>query len=459
MLSTVQSAFDELLAPGEPVLAGISGGPDSVALLQLLVRLGWRPHVCHLDHGWRGADSEADAAFVRDLAGQWELPATIERGTLPDQTEDAARTARFAFFESVAIRTGISKIVLGHTADDQVETFLLRLIRGAGVPGLVGIWPDRKIGGLRVVRPLLGVSRDEVIAYLRANQLSWREDSSNQDSRFLRNRVRHELIPLLEQNYNPGIRDVLRRSADILRDEDYYLLHHVAKQYYLRACRDDTVTVSVLCAQPAAIQRRLIRFWLGGENEQAGLRYSYDHIEAVRRLAGGDNPGASVTLPGELVVYREYDRLCKQVTEPDDSGSTAGAVASEWPLAPDAVTEIPDLGLAFQLTPATAAAANSAPAGNPARETFDADVLGDRLIVRTWRPGDRFQPLGMAGAKKLQDFFVDAKIPRRQRRRTPLLCSANGAIAWVVGHRISDPVKVTARTARRVTITAAPLPD
>jgi tRNA(Ile)-lysidine synthase len=338
MLAKVQSSLKKLRKTDEPLLVGVSGGADSVALLHALVELGYRPHVCHLNHRWRGAASDGDAKFVRALAGRLELPVTIailsRLKTAP--TEDSARRARFAFFERVAKKTGIGTLVLAHTADDQAETFLMRLLRGAGTTGLSGIWPERRIGKLRVLRPMLNVSRKEVLKYIAARKLKFREDASNADRRFLRNRIRHELLPLLERDYNPGIRDVLRRTAEIFRAE---------------VERD-----------PVASERRKIRRELGS------------------------------------LSFRQVEELRKQPQ---------------------------------QLT-----------------ERFDADVLGEPLTVRTWRPGDRFQPLGMNGTKKLQDFFVDAKVPREERTRVPLLCAADGRIAWVVGYRIAEPFKVTERTRR-----------
>lgn len=324
--------------PAEPLLVGVSGGADSVALLDALVQLGYRPHVCHLNHQWRGADSDADAEFVRQLAGQYGLPVTIESRAV-EKNEDAARQARFKVFESV----GIPTVALAHTADDQVETFLMRLIRGAGMEGLAGISPDRQIGSLRVIRPLLNVSRQEVLDYLRSRDLKWREDASNADRQFLRNRIRHELLPVLERDFNPGIRDALRRTAEILRAE--------------------------IERDPVAVERRTIR------------QMSFEQVEQLRQLTKRPEPRAT-----EAPVKLE--------------------------------------------------------------ESFDADALGEGLVVRTWQEGDRFQPLGMTGQKKLQDFFVDEKVPRDRRGQVPLLCAADGRIAWVVGYRIAEPFKVTAATKR-----------
>ena len=415
-----------MLEPGEALLVGVSGGPDSVVLLDTLVKSGWRPHVCHLNHQLRGPASDADAEFVRDLAVRYGLPNTIEWRKVAGD-EDGARRARHEFFAKVAAQTGIQKLALAHTADDQVETFLLRLLRGAGVPGLVGIWPERQLGKLRVIRPMLKVRRTEVLEYLSAQGLKYREDASNADTRFTRNRIRHELLPMLERDFNPAIREVLLHTAEILRDEDFYLLHHVAQRFYMTVCQNDAVNVKALANCPVAIQRRVLRFWLGGDAE-SGPRFTFDQIEAVRHAALGDSPSAEVDLPYELVVYREYEWLRK------DQRSELEPIRGLWPLSLCGETTIGELGVKFVI--------------GEEGERFDADALGDGLFVRTWENGDRFQPLGMSEAKKLQDFFVDEKVPRRRRGRVPLVCAADGRIAWVVGHRIADLFKVTERTRR-----------
>jgi tRNA(Ile)-lysidine synthase len=425
MLSKVQTALAKLLAPGEPLLAGVSGGPDSVALLDALVQLGHRPHVCHLNHRLRGVASDGDADFVRDLARRYELPCTVDsQSVTPD--EDAARQARLAFFERVSVETKIQKIALAHTSDDQVETFLMRLFRGAGVPGLVGIWPERQVGGVRIIRPLLKVARPEILQYLSERGLVFREDASNADTRYTRNRIRHELLPLLEREYNPAIREVLSRTAEILRDEDFYLLHHVVRTFYMAACQKDVVNVKALVSYPPAVQRRVLRLWLGGEDELAGAQFSFDHIEGIRQIAQNDDPSGEMSLPDRWLVYREYDVLRKA---PRDA---VQAVQGRWAVALDGTTTIPELGVKLVV--------------GESGERFDAEALGQELSVRTWNDGDHFQPLGMAHEKKLQDFFVDEKVPRIRRGRVPLLCAADGRIAWVVGQRIADPFKITSQT-------------
>ena len=477
MLSKIQSALTSLLAPGESLLAGVSGGADSVALLDVLVEGGWRPHVCHLNHKLRGADSDADAEFVGELAGKYGLLCTIgsifghvggvfnpgrsRLQTAP--TEETLRQARFEFFESVAQRTGIKTLALAHTADDQVETFLLRLLRGAGVPGLVGIWPERRIGSLRVVRPLLRVTRDEVLEYLKARGLSWREDASNTDTRFTRNRIRHQLLPLLEREFNPAIREVLLRTAEILRDEDELLEKLLEGRASTwpdpeRTCRSRFLQIQALRDQPVAVQRRLLRFWLGVEDE-LGSRFSFDQIEAVRELAAHESPSGEVHLPDDLVVYREYEWLRtakRRELQP---------VQGQWPVKPDGETKIAELGVLLVSSSVVGAASSPRPVATGmsllqegrSEECFDADALGVAPFVRTWQKGDRFQPLGMSGEKKVQDFFVDEKVPRLNRGRVPLLCATDGRIAWVVGFRIAEQFKVTDATRRVVRIVAQEL--
>ena len=439
----------KLLQPGQPLLVGVSGGPDSVALLAALVELGYRPHVAHLNHQLRGAASDADAEFVRQLASQYSLPIHIAAmHVAPD--EEACRQARLGFFEQVATETGIRTLALAHTADDQVETFLLRLLRGAGPTGLTGILPDRPLGTLRVIRPLLTVKREDVLKYLCARGLKYREDASNADVRFVRNRVRHVLLPLLEREFNPQVRAGLARTAEILRDEDAYLTERVAK--YGSAA---TLRASELLQLPVALQRRAIRAWLG--------EVGFEEVEAVRQLAATESPSGRV---GKL-VHREYDLLHKT------RGPGTEPAMGCWPLNVDRETRVEQFCLtiichserreeSLSLQRETLrqvrdglATPVGAQGDNKKNERFDAESLGATPFLRTWQEGDRFQPLGMAGEKKLQDFFVDEKVPRRQRSRVLLLCATDGRIAWVVGFRIAEPFKVTRATKQilRITVT------
>ena len=470
MLEKARTALAQLLAPGEPLLVGVSGGADSVALLHALVQLGRKPHVCHLNHQLRGADSDADAEFVGQLAQKHGLPFTVEKRDVAAfaaerklSLEDAARRARHEFFAAVAERTGIKTLALAHTADDQVETFLLKLLRGAGATGLSGMEVEHELGGMRVIRPLLGVRRSEILDYLAAEELSWREDASNADPRFTRNRIRHVLLPLLEREFNPAVRETLLRTAEILRDEDSYLTHHVSDAVYSSDYCGEEIDIEAFRGWSPAVQRRVVRLWLGPE-----IELGFEHIEAVRELALSDSPSAEVHLPEDLVVYREYDELKKARREELEP------VRGKWPLAISGETVIQELGVKFICHPESVEGSRSLPkeicrqtTGGPQRfrsaqndkqsECFDADSLGDSPFIRTWQEGDHFQPLGMSGEKKLQDFFVDEKVPRRMRGRTPLLCAADGRIAWVVGVRIADPFKIGKTTRRILRMQVKPL--
>jgi tRNA(Ile)-lysidine synthase len=468
MLTKIQSTLAKLLVPGEPLLAGVSGGADSVALLNMLVAGGCRPHICHLNHQLRGTDSDADAKFVRQLAKKHGLPFTIEKRDVAAlaakhklSIEDAARRARHEFFAAVAQKTGIKTLALAHTADDQVETFLLKLLRGAGAAGLSGMEQEHQLGGVRVIRPLLGVRRKEILDYLKTQKLSWREDASNADLRFTRNRVRHVLLPLLEREFNPAVRETLLRTAEILRDEDLYLTRRVSEAIYSPAYCGDEIDVEAFRGWPPAVQRRVVRLWLGPE-----IELGFEHIEAVRELALSERPSAEVHLPEDLVVYREYDELKKAQRK------KSKPAIGKWPLVIDGETVIQELRvkLICHSDPASAGEEPrkfTGPASIPAEalrfaqgdkqlESFDADSLGDSPFIRTWQEGDHFQPLGMSGEKKLQDFFVDGKVPRRIRGRTPLLCASDGRIAWVVGVRIADPFKIGKSTRRILRVQVKP---
>jgi tRNA(Ile)-lysidine synthase len=468
MLTKIRSVLSALLTPGEPLLVGVSGGADSVALLHSLIQLGskdsgqgWRLHVCHLNHQLRGADSDADAEFVRQLAQRHGLPFTIEKRDVATlaadrklSLEDAARRARHKFLAAVAEQTGIKTLALAHTADDQVETFLLKLLRGAGATGLSGMELERQLGGMRVIRPLLGVRRNEILDYLATEKVSWREDASNADPRFTRNRIRHVLLPLLEREFNPAVRETLLRTVEILRDEDSYLTHHVSNAVYSPACSGDEIDIEALAGWPPAVQRRVVRLWLGSETE-----FGFEHIEAVRELAVSDSPSAEVHLPEDLIVYREYDELKKVRREELEP------VRGKWPLAISGETVIRELGVKFICHPEPIEGSRSLPKeilrsaqnDKKSEESLDLGSLGDSPFIRTWQEGDRFQPLGMSGEKKLQDFFVDEKVPRRVRGRTPLLCAADGRISWVVGVRIADPFKIGKNTRRILRMRVKPL--
>jgi tRNA(Ile)-lysidine synthase len=294
----------------EPALIGVSGGRDSVALLHALAARGQRLVVCHLDHALR-AESREDAAFVQRLAerlgcefvGRRENVAARAKRT-KQSIETAAREARYAFFAKVARERGVRRLFLAHHADDQVETFLFNLLRGSGAAGLAGmrVVTTRVIRGveLEIVRPMLGVWREEIDRYVARHELEFREDASNDDPRHTRNRLRHEVLPLLAEHFGREVRQALWRSAEILREEDAFL----ATQPELAAAAQAELAVKELRALPLALQRRLLLAWLRGRGvADAG----FAEVERVRGLL--DTKTAKVNLPGDVHARRRAGRI------------------------------------------------------------------------------------------------------------------------------------------------------
>jgi len=425
----------DMLPAGALVVVAVSGGPDSTALLHALHTLSGefnvRLHVFHMDHGIRGESSREDARWVRALAERLGLPITVAEvspGTLqamPGSLEANARTLRYQEAAALARRIGARCIALGHNRNDQAETVLMRLLRGAGSRGLAGIPPVREEGGLRYVRPLLGIGRAEIEAYCREAALSPRVDESNLTPVYLRNRIRLQLLPMLEREYNPALVADLAQTAAVLRDEDA-LLDQMAAQV-LKRCRTEGPGVGFqsgpVLAEPIALARRVVRLAAreaAGDGYDLGFTAVTQVLDAMKCQTGS----RTLDLPGGLRAVVEYG-TCRFF---GPAGEPPSACTAVWPVAAAGVTELPELGLQVEVT------RSGLPQG-PWEAAFDADRLPGALSVRFRRPGDRIYPTGMTGSKKLQDLLVDAKVPRRLRDRVPLLTSGE-EIIWVIGHRL-----------------------
>ncbi|MCX6906431.1 MAG: tRNA lysidine(34) synthetase TilS [Verrucomicrobia bacterium] len=468
MLAKVRQTILErrLLARGERLLVGVSGGPDSVALLDALAALapefGWKPHVAHFNHLLRGADANADEAFVRELAAGHGLPFTAGRGDVRAfaaeqklSIEDAARRLRHGFFQETAYALALAKLALGHTADDQVETLLQRLLRGTGTRGLAAIHASNRLGALTVVRPLLDVWKTELLDYLRQRGLKFRQDASNWDPQFQRNKIRHELIPALERDYNPALKTLLHQTAAMLAAEDEWLDTEAARALGSQK----QLVVTRLLREHVAIQRRAVYRWLLENN--VGAAVDFVTVETLRRMAASGRP-ARLTLTGGARVAHKGEALVLERMRSSDQWSVISNQSAETRLAVPGTTEALAFGIVVEVKTVTGkklpkldALRNHKSAiinHKSPQEWLDADVVGGALTLRCWRPGDRFQPIGMKAAKKLQDIFVDAKMPVAQRRRTPLLVAASGEICWLVGHRIGEKFKITATTRRALRI-------
>jgi tRNA(Ile)-lysidine synthase len=435
------------IEPGQGVLVAYSGGGDSTALLHVLHSLGYRVTAGHVQHGLRGEDGEADArhaaAFAQALGCPYlerhaDVPALAKARRL--SLETAAREARYALLDEMATELGLERIATGHTLDDQAETVLLHLLRGSGAAGLAGIPPRRG----RLIRPLLGLTHAEALAYCTAEGLTYRTDASNEDARFARNRLRHEVLPLLRQ-VQPNVSPALARLAEIMREENAFLTSLVAE--HLRTLvtwqeGEARLPLAEVAALPLALQRRLLRAVLAAaKGDETDLEF--ERIEAVVGLIAHGETGGLVELPAGLQAVRGYGEL--RIGRGEDLPPPHG----EWSLPIPGSLTLPDLNFGLVVEESRDLTLSD----DPSTAVLDAQGLSGAFTLRTWRPGDRFQPLGMAEPMKLQDFFVNAKAPRAGRSWVPIV-EHGGEIVWVVGYRIGERHKVTPGTQRTLRLRA-----
>jgi tRNA(Ile)-lysidine synthase len=452
-----------MLIPGEQVIVAVSGGPDSVALLSVLLALHSSWDLClwavHFDHGLRGIESQNDAKFVKDFCDRIGIDLTIrnldlqrsmarERG---ESLQQYASKVRYEALFRIADEKGAMKIALGHTADDQAETVLMWMIRGSGTGGLGGMSPVRNSS---VIRPLLGFSRAEILGYLRDRELGYRIDSSNFNPLYFRNRLRHELIPVLKR-YNPNLIKVLSRQADIVREDHLYLEQLAAKAFDDLQRKDSADPLVLhrasLLALPLAIQRRVIRLALHTIGRMTyGPRFGSVEMILDRIIDG--QSGSSVVSHG-VRVTREYDNILFEFV-----GSEL-PIVQMWPTArqtvhiPSQITW-PLTGQTIEIT--VNPVSQESWKGDHFRVNFDAATFSHSLVLRTWQPGDQFCPLGLGGKrKKLKNFFSDIKLERSKREKVPLLVAPEG-ILWVGGYRADHRFRVTEATREVLTATLGP---
>jgi tRNA(Ile)-lysidine synthase len=460
-----------LIPPGSRVIVALSGGPDSVALVHVLREVSAEggfvvAALAHLNHGLRGAAADEDEAFCRDIAASLHLPIDVSHRDVPSiaseratSIENAGRWARYRFLAEAAERASADRIAVGHTRDDQAETFLLRLVRGAGPGGFSGIRP--RLGA--IVRPLIEESRSALMDYLSERGLAFREDETNLDTTVPRNRVRHELIPYLEARFSPGIARVLSREAAVAR-ADAEFLQGLADQASegITSLAGDSVHVDVagLRNHPPAIRWRLVRAAIGLV-PGAGF-VGYDHVASVLEFVDSAGIGAHIDLPG-VTGTRSAEGLCLSPKR-DGRGRARNRRGAGSPDMERVGTNYFPVSLSIpgeaffplagvRLTAERAeweAKEFSLPAGlpgwAPGSVVVDAAELASSLGVRARRPGDRFRPLGLDGVKKLQDFFVDRKVPRGERDRVPIVVDDRDRIVWVAGHAIAEDFRVTPAT-------------
>jgi tRNA(Ile)-lysidine synthase len=421
-----------MVRPGQRVGVAVSGGADSVCLLHCLLLLAerWdlRLHVLHLDHNLRGEESREDAEFVRRMAADLALPITVgqaDPGSRPENLEQAGRQARLAFFRDAMAGGAVDRLALGHTRSDQAETVLFRFLRGSGSAGLAGIRPVTRDG---LIRPLIELDRGDVEGFLRARSLPWREDSSNASERFARNRIRHGLLPLLAREWNPAIAETLAHTAEWAEAEESYWDEELDRLSAGRLREQDGAVLlhaPSLASLPTAAARRLIRRAI--ERAKGDLRgVSFQHGEQVLGMAAKEQGHGHVAIPGlEAVRSFEWLRLARR-------GTAGPAEAYCLPAGVPGTLRPPGPGAAISLEliekPETFEGFESV--YNSGMGCLDWRHLSSPLELRSWKPGDRYQPSGSSGIEKIKTLFQRARIPVWERRGWPVLWGGE-AIIWV----------------------------
>ncbi len=475
----------QLLEPGQRVVMAVSGGPDSMAMLHLLVELNrtdklkWHVHVAHFNHQIRGSDADADADFVAAQAKALRLPFTIEREDIPSlaqqakqSIEETARDRRYAFLERACLRAEAQAVAVAHHADDNAETVLHHILRGTGLRGLAGMPVMRPISPgseVRLIRPLLAFHRAELLAYLEAEKIPYRQDRSNVSDEHTRNRLRNRVFPLLRREFNPQVTDALLRLAEQAQWCEEYLEATAGRTFETlivnQSDRELVLNVDALLKRSPIIQTELIRraiatLWArsscrGERLDRETGSLSFGHLRDVVRLAAARESGRRLSLPGDMTVVRQYRRLVFSLTTSRPRAEAAADVTVACPgrtvlsfRGLEINTEI--LGFNYADWPEIR---KVKPSG---QEWFDFGAVRPPLILRSPRPGERFRPLGAPGSKKLSDYFVDAKVPREQRDRALVLCDQSGPL-WVIGHRIDERARIRRQTERALKVGVKPL--
>ena len=469
-------ASHSMISAGDRVLAGVSGGMDSVALLCVLEILGeaqgWRLGIAHLNHGLRGAEADRDAAFVEGLAKTRNVPyykKRIDLHAIRKQSgrnlEEAGREARYDFFHEISGRFGFDRIAVGHHLDDDAELILMNMLRGSGPAGMSGIPPVRG----RIVRPLIHCRQKEIESFLRSENIEYVHDQSNDNTRFQRNHIRRLLIPALEQ-YNPRVVENLHRMGQISAGENRWI-ESLVSPVFEKAVSDRSagmlvMETGILASQPEPVRRRMVRRAIL-EIKESLRRIAFRHVDAVLELARrSSGPGAQLHLPGKVRVARCRNGKGADVlvfTAETKSLRTSAPAVPEAPVFSHIVTrdaavsgciDIPEAGCKMVFSRFPAHAIRSFPGQDTA--VADWDELEFPLRIRTVFPGDRFVPLGMKHSQKLKKFFINNKVPRYRRPFIPLLTSAE-RIVWVAGMRMDERFRMTDKTRTVFVIRQEPL--
>ncbi len=442
----------QVLLPGTAVVAGISGGADSVCLLHVLLGLSrlrsFSIFAVHINHMLRGCESDGDESFVRSLCTQWQVPLQVFRedvrafaGNKGCSVEEAGRMVRYQRFHMVMEEKGAQFTAVAHHRDDQAETVFFHLLRGSGLEGLCGMEDVSSW----ILRPLLETGRDEILAYNARNGLAYRTDSSNQDNSYARNVIRNELFPQIQQKTGFPVTASLLRTARLLRDDSDYLQQMAAVQYKPLILSKDDSTVAIkrknLCELHPAIAGRCIRMaWEEVTGSNSGLEEK--HVAAVLNLSGRKASGLTIQLPKGVCATIEYDKLLIKIR----NGGTTGS-PFQVPVNVPGLAELPERGILIYTALYSREEYEGAfgrlekPRETSLHQIFDYEKINKGINIRNRQNGDIFYPYRSPGSKKLKDYLIDEKIPREKRENIPLLAIDNNII-WVMGFRTSEKFKV-----------------
>jgi tRNA(Ile)-lysidine synthase len=435
-----------LIEDRNKIIVAVSGGADSMVLLDLLAReqdvSGIRLIVAHFNFQLRGLESDGDEQLVIQRARHYGVEVYVERANTAEYAkhnklgiQEAARNLRYEFFEKLLISSGFDKIATAHHADDNAETVLLNLFRGAGVQGLAGIPIYR--ADKKIIRPMLFAQRTEIEQYAEEEQIPYRTDSSNKTDHYTRNFIRHQILPLVKEQVNPTVVQALQRSSELFRELEAYLSFNARQSLDLTTTWSSEIELHLsiprLRTNPTLLQQYIVMLAV---ERFAGLKLDYEQVNGMLSLTDGLT-GSWVSLSDDYVVFRDRDNLVVRKSEP--------LADYKFVVQPNHRYEFSKFRFSSQFLDDIKIRLNR----GPKSEYVDADrIAGAELVLRTWSEGDTFVPLGMKTKKKISDFFVDSKIPIYEKRNFPILETKDGEVIWLCGQRLDDRFKLTRDTKR-----------